>query len=111
MDPHPVIVTIGDNRDYVWVLLYSDYTTITGWGVLLTRITNSENYALSAHVCGARENGKGSLIPQRHGLGFKVWGLGFSKDITYWGVGMLGEFATRWGFLGGFGFRVKGWKG
>ena len=32
--PHPVIVTIRDNRDYVRVLLYSYYTTITGWGVL-----------------------------------------------------------------------------
>ena len=33
--PYPVIVTIGDNRDYIRVLLYSYYTTITGWGVLL----------------------------------------------------------------------------
>ena len=32
--PHPVIVTIGDNRDYMGDLLYSYYTTITGWGVL-----------------------------------------------------------------------------
>ena len=30
--PHPVIVTIRDNRKYVRVLLYADYTTITGWG-------------------------------------------------------------------------------
>ena len=30
--PHPVIVTIGDNRDYIRVLLYSHYTTIAGWG-------------------------------------------------------------------------------
>ena len=30
--PHPVIVTIGDNRDYIRVLLYSYYTTISGWG-------------------------------------------------------------------------------
>ena len=29
--PHLVIVTIGDNRDYTRVLLYSYYTTITGW--------------------------------------------------------------------------------
>ena len=35
MDPHPVIVIIRDNRDYIRVLLYSYYTTITGWGVLL----------------------------------------------------------------------------
>ena len=33
--PHPVLVTIRDNRDYIRVLLYSYYTTITGWGVLL----------------------------------------------------------------------------
>ena len=31
-----MIVTIGHNRDYIRVLLYSYYTTITGWGVLLT---------------------------------------------------------------------------
>ena len=29
MDPHPVIVTIRDNRDYIRVLLYSYYTNIT----------------------------------------------------------------------------------
>ena len=34
--PHPVIVTIRDNRDHIRVLLYSYYTTITGWGVLLS---------------------------------------------------------------------------
>ena len=28
--PHPVIVTIRDNKDYTRVLLYSYYTTITG---------------------------------------------------------------------------------
>ena len=33
--PHPVIVAIRDNRDYIRVLLYSYYPTITGWGVLL----------------------------------------------------------------------------
>ena len=37
--PHPVIVTIRDNRDYIRVLLYSYYTTITGWGVLLRYAT------------------------------------------------------------------------
>ena len=30
--PHPVIVTIRDNRDHIRVLFYSYYTTITGWG-------------------------------------------------------------------------------
>ena len=34
--PHPVIVTIMDNRDCIRVLVYPYYTTITGWGVLLT---------------------------------------------------------------------------
>ena len=34
--PHPVIVTIGDNRDFIRVLLYYYCTTITGWGVLLS---------------------------------------------------------------------------
>ena len=28
-------MTLGDNRDDIRVLLYSYYTTITGWGVLL----------------------------------------------------------------------------
>ena len=33
--PHPVIVTIRDNRDYMRVLLFSYFTTITGCGVHL----------------------------------------------------------------------------
>ena len=33
--PHPVIVTIGDIRDDIRVLLYSHFTTITGRGVIL----------------------------------------------------------------------------
>ena len=33
--PHPVIVSIRDNRDYIGVLLLSYSITITGWGVLL----------------------------------------------------------------------------
>ena len=36
--PHPVIVTIRDNKDYIRVFLYSYYMTITGWGVLLSSI-------------------------------------------------------------------------
>ena len=36
--PLPVIVTIRDNKDYIRVLLYSYYTTITGWGVFLRQI-------------------------------------------------------------------------
>ena len=34
--PHPVIVTIRDNWDDIRVLVYSRYTTTTGWGVHLT---------------------------------------------------------------------------
>ena len=30
--PHHVIVAIKENKDYIRVLLYSYYTTITGWG-------------------------------------------------------------------------------
>ena len=33
--PHPVIGTIRANKDYIRVSLYSYYTTITGWGVLI----------------------------------------------------------------------------
>ena len=33
--PHPVIVTIRDNKDYIGVLLYSYYATMTVRGVLL----------------------------------------------------------------------------
>ena len=38
--PHPVIVTIRDNRDYIKVLPCSYYTTVTGWGVLLKPIAS-----------------------------------------------------------------------
>ena len=31
-----VIVTIRDNRDYIGILIYSYYTTIAGWRVLLS---------------------------------------------------------------------------
>ena len=33
--PDPVIVIIGDNKDYIRVLFYSYHITITRWGVLL----------------------------------------------------------------------------
>ena len=35
VDPHSVIVPIRNSKGYIRVLLYSYYTTITGWGVLL----------------------------------------------------------------------------
>ena len=39
MAPHPAIVTIGDNKDYIGALLYSYcYATSTGCGVLLTHV-------------------------------------------------------------------------
>ena len=47
--PHPVKVTIGDNRDYIRVLMYSYYTAITGWGVLLRHTVEkdqSQSYLL-----------------------------------------------------------------
>ena len=46
--PHPVIVTIGDNRDYIRVLLYN--TTITGWGVLLRDLILSNSTATAMNV-------------------------------------------------------------
>ena len=39
--PHPKIVTIGATRDHIKVLLYSFYTTVTGWGVLTSSYLNS----------------------------------------------------------------------
>ena len=42
--PHPVIVTIMDNKDYIRVLLYSYYTTITGWGVLLRDVQRVQTW-------------------------------------------------------------------
>ena len=35
VDPHPVIVTIRNNKDYTTVLSHSYHTTIPGWRVLL----------------------------------------------------------------------------
>ena len=42
-------MTIRDNRDCIRVLLYCYYTTITGWGVLLIKI--SEHGALRQMGC------------------------------------------------------------
>ena len=47
--PHPVIVTIMDNTDDIRVLLYSYYTPIAGWGVLLRNTEQpQENHAEKA---------------------------------------------------------------
>ena len=37
------MVTIGDNKDYIRVLLYSYYATITGWGVLVSYSSNGND--------------------------------------------------------------------
>ena len=51
--PHPAIVTIMDNKDSIRVLLYSYYTTITGWGVLLRDhvVGRSDVAANKAEIC------------------------------------------------------------
>ena len=81
--PHPVIVTLGDNRDYIRVLLYSYYATITGWGVLLMYtptfwgycwkhvISGSVRYFVSEGNSTTCQNIKASVGALR-GLGFKV---------------------------------------
>ena len=38
-------MTVGDNKDHIKVLLYSSYTTNTGWGLLL-----SNTVAAPAHL-------------------------------------------------------------
>ena len=54
--PQPVIVTIRDNRDYVRVLLYSYYTTITGWGVLLRDIARTMKNQMETQMEKQLEN-------------------------------------------------------
>ena len=55
--PHPVIVTMGGNRDYIRVLLYSYYTTNTGWGVLLTYTGGSHNGGVLPNLRVTQERG------------------------------------------------------
>ena len=43
-------MTVRDNRDYIRVLLYSYYTTITGWGVLLNE-TYADSLVLERGCC------------------------------------------------------------
>ena len=47
--PRPIIGAIRDNKDYIRVLLYSYYTTITERGVLL-RNTNLIQNTISANI-------------------------------------------------------------
>ena len=51
-------MTIGDNRDYIGVLLYSYYTTITGWGVLL-RKSGLCRHSVCAKACSERAGAGG----------------------------------------------------
>ena len=39
-------MAIRDNRDYIRVLLYSYYATVTGWGVLLTYLCIEPEYRI-----------------------------------------------------------------
>ena len=73
--PHPAIVTTRDNRGHIGILLYSYFTTITGWGVLLTTTQERTTYRprvvawAFAHGlgCAVLVSGVGVL-----GLGFRV---------------------------------------
>ena len=60
-----------DNKDYLTVLLYSSYTTITGWGVLLKYGT--------AWWCGC---GFGCATFEGLEFRFTVWGLGLRCYIS-----------------------------
>ena len=51
-------MTIRDNRDYIRVLSYSYYTTITGWGVLL-RSTLSPDLGCAGEEAGGHDAGDG----------------------------------------------------
>ena len=83
--PRPVIVTIMDNKDFIRVLIYSYYTTITGWGVkpkpqTLTSGGPPKVYlsSMTTVLLGARLTMKGLVIinhlqqPQFKVLGFRV---------------------------------------
>ena len=61
-------MTIGQNRDHIRVLLYSYYTTITGWGVLLS-------YSILGLYSGYIGIGDGNYYS-----GFRVLGSGFFAE-------------------------------
>ena len=66
-----IIVTIRDNRDYIRVLLYSYYTTITGWGVPLTYYLlcmGKSNFWIGPWIAGYCYAGGNDGLPDRHGL-------------------------------------------
>ena len=63
--PHPVIVTIRDNRDYIRVLVCSYYTTITGWGVLLRYTWAAQPGSESTDQEAGRHLAHGGCAPSR----------------------------------------------
>ena len=69
--PHPVIVAIRDNRDYSRVLLYSYYTTITGWGILPRHYCYSLN---KPTLLGFRVYGLGNMSTQQELKMEALWG-------------------------------------
>ena len=60
---------IGDNRDYIRVLLYSYYTTITGWRGPLRYGALWLSRKLKGETCA------GSFVCWTSGKGLRVYGL------------------------------------
>ena len=54
-------MTTRDNRDYIRVLLYSYYTTITGWGVLLRNPKQTGNLHYGIFGTGILNNREPTL--------------------------------------------------
>ena len=55
------MVTIRDNKDYIRVLLYSYYTTITGWAVLLIFLSLQKSLVLHEDIEGRTGSGSGGV--------------------------------------------------
>ena len=66
-------MAVRDNKEYIRVLVYSYYTTITGWGFLL-RYNSHEVLVLED---GKNPNPVWGLGFWVLGFGFRVLGLGF----------------------------------
>ena len=74
-------MTIRDNRDYIWVLLYSYHSTITGWGVLLTYMAFQKMAVPGRGLHGRDISGIRYVSTVGHNImGFK--GLGFRGYVT-----------------------------
>ena len=57
-------MTVRDNKDYIRVLLYSYYSNITGWGVLL-RSTGLRFMVYGTRVSGGWGSGVGGIYGLR----------------------------------------------